>query len=249
MMYQSFLKPALCALMLALAACGSGGGGSSGGDNGGSSGGGSGDGGTGGGGGDGGGTPVVSPFTAPTEEQALYFVQDFPAEFAAAKAPFAANIQTQFDDLPRSMPVSYSGFMEISFFTVPNAEIRGPANLTIDMTSGATTGSATGFLGMAYDAVTDNEYLASYEGDVTFSGGNISRGGNNEALWNMQIDGAFDNGVQRDLTVTGRISGKIYGADAEGLHATGSDFGAGPITVQSNGVDTFGIASIWATQD
>lgn len=232
-------------LVLALSACSGGGssssdGGQSGGDDG------SGDDDTGGGGG---GTPVVSPFTAPTDAQALYYVQDFPNEFAAVRAPYAANLRTTFDDLPRSMPVTYSGFMEISFFTTPNGNIQGPANLTVDMTTGATSGSATGFLGMVYDSVTDNDYLASYEGDVTFSGGAISRGPNDEALWNMQIDGAFDNGVQRDLTVAGQISGGIYGANAEGLYATGSDFGAGPITVQSDGIDTFGIATVWATQD
>jgi len=243
-----FRPLSLCIFVLALAACGGGGGGSSGDptDSGGGGGGGSGGGGDDGGGG---GTPVVSPFTAPTDVQALYYVQDLPGDFAAARAPHTAGFRTGFDDLPRTMPVTYSGFMEISFFTTPNGNIQGPANLTVDMTSGATSGSATGFLGMVYDAGTDTDYLASYEGEVNFSGGSISRGANDAALWNMQIDGAFDNGVQRNLTVAGQISGAIYGADAEGLHATGSDFGAGPITVQSDGVDTFGIASIWATQD
>jgi len=245
--YDWFRILTIYTFVLALSACGGGGGSSSdGGQSGGDDGGGGGGGDV---GSDGGGTPVVSPFTAPTEAQALYYVQDFPDEFAAIRAPHAANLRTNFDDLPRSMPVTYSGFMEISFFTTPNGNIQGPANLTVDMTTGATSGSATGFLGMVYDSVTDNDYLASYEGGVTFSGGAISRGPSGEALWNMQIDGAFDNGVQRDLTVAGQISGGIYGANAEGLYATGSDFGAGPITVQSNGIDTFGIATVWATQD
>jgi len=240
-----FRSASLFILLLVLSACGSGGGGSSGdpSDDGDGNSGGDGD------SGGGGSTPVFSPFTAPTEAQALYYVQDLPGDFAAARAPHTAGLRADFDDLPRTMPVTYSGFMEISFFTTPNGNIQGPASLTVDMTSGATNGSATGFLGMVYDAGTDTDYLASYEGEVNFSGGSISRGANDAALWNMQIDGAFDNGVQRNLTVAGQISGAIYGANAEGLHATGSDFGAGPITVQSDGVDTFGIASIWATQD
>ncbi|MEJ8562074.1 hypothetical protein QTO30_13155 [Yoonia sp. GPGPB17] len=86
------------ALVLVLSACGGGGGatddGGGGGNGGGSGGGGN------GGGGNGGGTPT-SPFTQPSEAQALYFVTEMPGAFTAVKDVYNTGGFTPFADLRR----------------------------------------------------------------------------------------------------------------------------------------------------
>jgi len=195
----------------------------------------------------GGGSPLpVSPFTAPSEAQALYFVGDFPDDFAAVKDAYNIGPATLYADLPRPMAVTYDGFMEITIASTPNANIQSDATLTIDMQSGAMSGGASNFIGWAYNAETDSTELALYEGDIMFSGGSLAAGLTGDTRLEMQVDGTLENGLQ-DFTLTGILDGRIYGATADGLYAGGSYYGIGrDITLTADGTDVYGSASIWA---
>lgn len=202
-----------------------------------------------GGGDDGGGGPPPSPFTAPSEQQALYYINDLPADLDAVQAAFNQGGFTPFADLPLSNAVAYDGFMEVLFTSTPNANITSSATFTVNMLTGETLGSATNFMGMVYNSEADANELALYEGGVNFVGGTLSTGALNEANIAIQIDGAFDNGLQ-ELTVAGEIDGKIFGPSAEGLYASGSYFGLGQdITFVADGVPVYGSATLWALKD
>ncbi|PJI84611.1 hypothetical protein BC777_3672 [Yoonia maricola] len=236
------------ALVLALSACGGGGG--SGGDD--TGGGGGGDGDTGGGGddgGDGGGGTPTSPFTAPTEAQALYFVTQMPDEFAAVKNAYNVGGLTPFADLPAPSTLNYSGFMELAFTSTPNANITSQASLSVDMQTGATTGSASEFMGWVANPETGLEDLALYEGDVVMSGGNIFAGTSGQTQYNMQINGALNNGEQA-FTVNGQLNGFIYGPTADGVFVSGSDFGTNSdLDFTADGQGVFGTAALWGLKD
>ena len=190
--------------------------------------------------------PPVSPFTPPSEAQALYYVIDFPDDFAGVKDNYNVGPATLYADLPRPMAVTYDGFMEITIASTPNANIQSDATLTVDMQSGAISGGASDFIGWAYNAETDSNDLALYEGDITFSGGSLVAGLTGDTRLEMQVDGALDNGLQ-DFTLTGTLDGRLYGAAADGLYAGGSYYGIGrDITLTADGVDVYGSANIWA---
>lgn len=238
----------ICFMLAGLAACSSGGG--SGGSAGG--GGGSDDGGGDDGGGDdgGGGTPpVVSPFTAPTEEQALYFVNEMPTEFNIVRSNHNAGGATPFADLSGLGEVYYDGFMEISIASTPNANIRSATTLSVDMMSGAVSGDASSFMGMVLNSETATHELALYEGAINFSGGTLTPYSNGDTRIDMQVDGALNNGLQY-FTLTGTIDGRVYGDEAEGLFASGSYYGLGrDITLTADGADVYGSATLWALKE
>jgi len=197
----------------------------------------------------GGGGPPSSPFTAPSEQQALYYVNDLPTELDAVQAAYNQGGFTPFANLPQSTSVAYDGFMEVLFTSTPNANITSNATFAVNMLTGDTQGSATNFMGMVYNSETDATELALYEGGVSFVGGTLSEGALNKANIAIQIDGAFDNGLQA-LTVAGEIEGKIFGATADGLYASGSYFGLGQdITLIVDGVPVYGSATLWALKD
>lgn len=198
--------------------------------------------------GDGSGTdqPAVSPFTAPTEAQALYFVVEMPDEFAAVRANYNTGGFTLLADLPGSGFVSYDGFMEINIASTPVAAVRSTASLTVDMQSGTMSGGANAFMGWVYNAETDSTELALYEGDIAFSGGSLTSGTLGDTRLSVQVDGALDNGLQ-GITLTGTLDGRIYGADGDGIYAGGSYYGIGrDITLTADEVDVYGDANIWA---
>ena len=245
MKYQWFRFAGLCVLIIALSACGGGSGGpvDDGGGQGGDDGGGDDGGGDDGGGGD---PPPTSPFTAPTEAQALFFINELPDAFAAVRANSRDGGFTPLADLPMSGLTSYDGFMEINFASTPSAAIQSATTLTVDMQSGAMSGGANAFMGWAYSAETDTTELALYEGDITFSGGSLTAGTGGDTRLSVQIDGALNNGLQ-NFTVTGTLEGRMYGADGDGLYAGGSYYGLGrDITLTADGVDVYGDANIWA---
>ena len=203
-----------------------------------------------GGGDDGGGSgPSSSPFTSPTEQQALYYLNDLQVELDAVQAAYNQGGFTSFADLPLSTAVAYDGFMEVLFTSTPNANITSNATFSVNMLTGDTQGSATNFMGMVYNGDTDTNELALYEGGVNFVGGSLSEGALNEANIAIQIDGAFDNGLQQ-LTVQGEIDGKIFGPAADGLYASGSYFGLGQdITFIVDDVQVYGSATLWAVKE
>ena len=205
-------------------------------------------GGGGGGGGDGGGGTPVSPFTAPTEQQALYFRNDLPDDMDAVQGAYNQGGRTPFGDLPTGAAVSYAGFMEVLFTSTPNANISSAATLSVDMQTGATTGSATAFMGYVYNSETDSTELALYEGGITFLGATLTSNSGNANI-DIEIDGAFDNGVQQ-FTIAGNIDGPIYGPNADGLYASGNYFGLGQeITLTADGVPVYGSATLWALSE
>lgn len=233
-----------CALLALVMACGGGSGATSDpGDGGGGDGG--------GGGGDdggGGGGPPPSPFFAPTEEQALYFRNVMPDELSLVQSTYSQGGRTPFADLPIGT-IAYSGFMEVLFTSTPNANIASPATLTVDMGTGATTGSAQAFMGYVYNSETDTTELALYDGGITFLGASLTAASNGNANIDIEIDGAFDNGVQQ-FTITGNIDGQVYGPDASGIYASGSYFGLGQdITLTADGAPVYGTATLWALSD
>jgi len=203
-----------------------------------------------GGGDDGGGAgPPSSPFTSPTEQQALYYLNDLQAELDAVQGAYDQGGFTPFADLPQSTAVAYDGFMEVLFTSTPNANITSNATFSVNMLTGDTQGSATNFMGMVYNSETDTNELALYEGGVSFVGGSLSEGTLNEANIAIQIDGAFDNGLQQ-LTVQGDIDGKIFGPAADGLYASGSYFGlVQDITFIVDDVQVYGSATLWAVKE
>lgn len=205
-----------------------------------------GDGGEGAGGGSSADQPAVSPFTAPTEAQALYFVIEMPDEFAAVRANHNTGGFTLLADLPGSGFISYDGFMEINIASTPAAAVRSTATLTVDMQSGTMSGGANAFMGWVYNAETDSTELALYEGDVAFSSGGLTSGTLGDARLSVQVDGALDNGLQ-GFTLTGTLDGRMYGPDGDGLYAGGSYYGIGrDITLTADEVDVYGGANIWA---
>lgn len=232
------------AVMVTLLGCGGGGGSGDGAGDQGGTGGGDGDGGDGGGGGsvD---PPVVSPFNIVTPEESVFFNGTFQDEFDFVVDTARVGGQSSMAGLP-SGTISYDGYMAISFFSTLGADIQGEATLTVDMQTGATGGSATGFMGAVFDETTMTNPVVSYDGSVNFSGGSLTAGPTGQAGFAMQIDGAFDNGVQ-DLTITGQIDGHIYGPDGDGLFASGSNFGVPrDITTIVDGTEVNGIATLWA---
>ena len=232
-----------CALVVLLAACGGSGPVPDTGDGGvGDSDGDGGDGGDSGGGGD----SPPSPFFAPTEQQALYFRNVMPGELTVVKDTHNDGGQTPFADLPMGGAVAYSGFMEVLFTSTPNANITGAATLTVDMQTGITSGSATEFMGYVYNSETDTTELALYDGGVTFLGATLTAASSGNANIDIEIDGAFDNGVQQ-FTINGNIDGPVYGTDASGIFASGSYFGIGQdIALTADGVPVYGTATLWA---
>jgi hypothetical protein len=202
------------------------------------------------GGGDngGGGGPPPSPFLAPTEQQALYFRNDMPDELSLVQATHNDGGRTPFVDLPTGA-IAYSGFMEVLFTSTPNANIASAATLTVDMGTGATTGSANEFMGYVYNSETDTTELALYAGEVSFLGATLTSASNGNANIDLEIDGAFDNGGQQ-FTITGNIDGPVYGPDASGIYASGSYFGLGQdITLTVDGEPVYGSATLWALSD
>ncbi|EBA10734.1 hypothetical protein RCCS2_11027 [Roseobacter sp. CCS2] len=237
---------AISALILALSACGGGGGTSAAQDTGGGD---DSDDDDTGGGDTGGGDPPTSPFTRPTEAQALYFVTQMPAEFQGVKDNYNNGGFTPFTDLPAATTVTYEGFMELAFFTTPNANITSQTSVSVNMQTGATNGTASEFMGWVINPATGLEELAVYEGDVVMSGGNIFAGSIGQTQYNMQVNGALDNGEQ-NFTVDGQLDGLIYGPAAEGVYVAGSDFGTNSnldFTVDGQGVS--GTAALWGLED
>ncbi len=236
-----------CALLALVMACGGGSGGlPDPGDGGGDDGGGD-DGGGDSGDGSGGGPPP-SPFFAPTEQQAVYFRNDMPDELSLVQATHNDGGRTAFADLPAGA-ITYSGFMEVLFTSAPNANIASAATLTVDMGTGATTGSANEFMGYVYNSETDTTELALYAGGVSFLGATLTSASNGNANIDLEIDGAFDNGVQQ-FTITGNIDGPVYGPDASGIYASGSYFGLGQdITLTADDEPVYGSATLWALSD
>lgn len=237
--------------MLALAACGGGGGtGPSSGTNGG----------TGGNNGDdddgGGGGPIEplpeSPFNQPSEDQALFYALDFRPEFNAVRDNSEFGGVTPYANLPRPTIVTFSGWMELAFETTPNASIHSEAFLDVNMETGETMGSASDFIGWAFNPNTQRDEVALYEGNVLFSGGSLETStdgtGNSFA---MQIDTAseLNNGLQ-EFTVSGQIKGAIYGANADGIFAYGtSSPQRSDIALTANNVVVNGTAGLWALKD
>ncbi|MEO0905431.1 MAG: hypothetical protein AAFX89_11805 [Pseudomonadota bacterium] len=236
---------AVYALIFALCACCGGGGGS-----GGTGGGGNGGGGDDGGGDDGGGgTPPTSPFTQPTEAQAIYFVTQMPTEFDGVQDNFNNGGFTPFADLPAATTVTYAGFMELAFTSTPNANITSQSTMSVDMQTGATTGTASEFMGWVANPETGLEELALYEGDVVMSGGNIFAGSSGQTQYNMQINGALDNGAQA-FTVDGQLDGFIFGPAADGVYVQGSDFGTNDsLDFTADGQSVFGTAALWGLKE
>ncbi len=217
-------------------------------DGGGDTGGGDSGGGDMGGGDTGGGDPPAptSPFNLVTAEESAYFQGAFQDDFAFVRDTARVGGTATLADLPGSGVVSYDGFMAISFFSSLAANIRGEATLTVDMATGATGGGATGFMGAVFDETTMTSPIVHYEGDITFSGGSLTAGSNGAAALDIQIDGAFNNGVQ-DLSITGHIDGYVYGPGGEGVFASGSNFIAPKdITTVVDGTEVNGVATLWA---
>ncbi|MEJ8562075.1 hypothetical protein QTO30_13160 [Yoonia sp. GPGPB17] len=145
--------------------------------------------------------------------------------------------------------MNYEGFIELAFTSTPNANITSQAEMYVDMQTGATSGSASEFMGWVANPETGLEELALYEGDVMMSGGNIFAGGIGQTQYNMQINGALDNGEQA-FTVDGQLNGFIYGPNTDGVFVTGSDFGTNSnLDFSADGQPVFGTAAIWAVKD
>ncbi|KQI73412.1 hypothetical protein AN191_00445 [Loktanella sp. 5RATIMAR09] len=171
-----------------------------------------------------------------------------PDELSLVQSTYNQGGRTPFADLPAGT-IAYNGFMEVLFTSTPNANIASPATLSVDMQTGATTGGAQAFMGYVYNSETDTTELALYDGGVSFIGATLTAAGNGNANIDIEIDGAFDNGVQQ-FTITGNIDGPVYGADASGIYASGSYFGLGQdITLIADGVPVYGSATLWALDD
>lgn len=236
----------LCMLLFTLAACGSGGGAATddGGNNGAGDGGGD-DGGGGDGGGGGGDPTPTSPFNAPSEAQALYYVQDFDTAFDAVYLNYNTGGLTPEANLPSPSVVTYQGFMEIAFETTPAGNVHSTASLELDMQTGATTGNASEFMGWAVNPETGLEELALYVGTVEFSGGNLTTIATDKAGFDMQILGSLDNGLQ-EFSISGQIDGAVYGPEANGLFAGGSSsLISNDITLEVDDVGVNGTAAFW----
>jgi hypothetical protein len=172
-----------------------------------------------------------------------------PGELTVVQDTYNVGGQTPFADLPTGTTVAYAGFMEVLFTSTPNANVRSATTLTVDMQSGATVGSATEFMGYVYNSETDTTELALYDGSITFVGATLSSTSNGGATIDLEIDGAFGNGVQQ-FTIAGNIDGPVYGPDANGIYASGSYFGIGQdITLTADGAPVYGSATLWALQE
>lgn len=193
--------------------------------------------------------PPLSPFLAPTEQQALFFRTALPNELDVVKNIYNDGGRTPFANLPAGGAIAYSGFMEVLFASDPNANITSPATLSVDMQTGITTGGASEFLGFVYNSATDTTELALYDGGVEFLNATVTSDRNNNANIDLAIEGTFDNGVQ-EFTLLGNIDGPVYGPAASGIFASGSYFGIGQeITLTADDTPVYGTATLWAVAD
>lgn len=192
--------------------------------------------------------PPVDPLNIVTSTQRSYYLGAFQAGFETVRDNARDGGLALSGDLPSFGSNTYNGYMEIGFFSTPNANIRGEATLIVSLQDGATTGSATGFMGPVVDSTMATQ-VVSYEGDVIFSGGSLTAVGNDAAALSMSINGAFDNGVQ-SFNIAGDLSGYLYGSTANGLVVSGgSNALKDDIVTIVDGGSVDGSATLWALKE
>jgi len=191
---------------------------------------GDGDGGGASGGGGGGGVGVTPPpftselFIATDLERQNYDTIFLPAVSNMATASVAGGVRAPFDDLPGTGSMTYDGFMELVIgSSVASANVAGPSTMTLTLSDMAITGSATGFMGTAIDENLE-ERLVNYAGTIMISNGQVHDNGAGDAGVSLDIDGSLDSGLHV-FGVDGTLVGYLYGTDAEGMRARGSNTG------------------------
>lgn len=179
------------------------------------------------------------------EESSAYF-DDLLPDVAAVRAAAVAGGVTDLSMLPATGSVAYEGYMQLIMGNAAvSANVVGAANLQVNLANETILGQATGFLGVAKDNAGFN-HVAHYGGVIQISGGDVALPDDSVSI---QINGALDNGLN-NFDIDGTLIGGLYGADAEGLYAIGSNTGVhGDVETVIDGAagpDNIGIAVVSA---
>lgn len=189
--------------------------------------------------------PVIDPLNIVSADARADYLGPFQDAFHTVKDSARDGGLTSFVNLPSPGSSSYQGYMELSFFSMPSASIRGTTSLTVDMQTGATAGNATGFMGSVLDSA-EVMQIVSFEGDVALSGGTLGAASNGAASYSLLIDGDLDNGVQT-FAINGQLKGFLYGATGEGIVVSGgSNVLKNDIATVIDGTAVDGVATLWA---
>ncbi len=188
--------------------------------------------------------PEPSPFNLASADDAIAYRNVIDFIFPPLRDTMNARGLSVYDDIHTLGSMQYDGYMNLVFVVTPAANLMGNASFSVDLDSGATLGNANGFMGVVMDDQ-GNEQFVDYVGDVVISGGNLDASG-----YNLQIDGALENGVNT-FGVTGQLNGRLFGPNAEALRVIGSkSFFGDDITMTVDGTEIDnGTAGIWATRE
>ncbi len=176
------------------------------------------------------------------------FLDDFDQVRVAATAGAPTDFATQ----PATGNVTYAGYMQLIMGNATvSANVVGDATLQVSLATETVSGVADGFMGIARDELGTNR-AAHYEGVVTITDGVVIDNSTGMDTLGFGIDGALDNGLNR-FDVSGNLVGTLYGANADGLYAIGSNTGVhGDMDVTIDGLDTpndIAIATVSALKD
>ncbi len=188
----------------------------------------------------GGGTtdpPIITDLNVLTAaELAGYssFLDDFDQVRVAATEGGPTDFATQ----PAAGNVTYAGYMQLIIGNATvSANVVGDATLQVNLATETVFGAADGFIGVARDEFGTNR-AANYGGVVTIANGVVIDNTTGADTLGFGIDGTLDNGLNR-FDVSGNLVGTLYGANAEGLYAIGSNTGVhGDMDVTIDGLDT-----------
>lgn len=182
-----------------------------------------------------------------TAAEQLYYEGAFTTAFNTMRATHDAGGATALANVPASGASHYQGFMQLLIESgTTSANVRGTASLSVALPTGATSGSATGFMGEAPDDEGDT-HLVSYAGTLLLSDGALTAGTGGLATLAITVDGEIDSGLH-EFALTGTLSGYLYGTTGNGLRVDGdNDDLEGAIDGDEAASTT--LATLWAMQD
>jgi len=182
------------------------------------------------------GSSTSSPFnTLTTSEVESFFVRQ--SEFAELIDRVDAFDEVGFETVSVSGAANYNGYISHLMASGSDASARvvSDADLTVNLGTGATLGSANNFRGSAANSVDGGEPFVRYDGQVSFSGGSFvtSTAFGDRVLFD--IDGRLDNGANI-YEITGNIGAAAFGENAEGIIGVGIGAGIGGTPDNTNQV-------------
>ena len=167
-------------------------------------------------------TPTPGQFNVMTQDEALAYINYINTDYVGLLGRIDDFDDVSFADIPGGT-ATYDGFMTV--FVGGNegstATPTGDLSLSVNLSSGATSGLADNFKGAANADGLNPQNFVNYTGSITVSGGEIiDAGGAIGQILGFDVNGSIDNGVTV-FGVTGDVVSGALGPNAEGLQGAG----------------------------